>query len=531
MTASKHPWGKASERLIHPLTIAGIWFAFTLFVMLWVLGPDSKTFVTPDESVVRFASELIAKQGNPQLAIPFADVEDLAHPRAWLSLGNTAIPVYAPVSLYLYGYLLKLGRLGVLLVSLLPALSVGAFAAGTAWLLPPSRRALAFFAPALGFISWYWLMRPWMNMSPMLACSSFALCFWALWRRDRRIGWLIASNVALGLAAAIRPDYAAFLLLVAAALMLAAEPACWKWLLPALFGAGVIALVPNLILNRALTGHAFRAAYQLAVDRQYGDGGAQGAAGGGFLSRAFEIVGLLLVPMGLPSASVALAQFKQYFVFLLPVPALLLAQASLLPLTLRRPAFARALYASIAVLVVFFVLGRLHGELFGGNLRRGEMSHSVPRYLSIVFLFAALPPLLYLGSVKRRVILYAGALLLSVMSVWSVYSVIEGLLVIRSWVAQTERTMPELVREIPVDALVYTSGLDKVLWSHFRVGSFGSPQETATSMRRALDANEPVFVLEPVSSRLRPVLAAARSNGLVASSVNTRRGLYRISLR
>src|SRR4051812_47429912 len=189
-----------------PAILAGIWLALAFGLVLWMWGLNPLVFPSPDEAVVRYSAQLIGERGHPFLRLPFADPEDLAHPRSWVTLGGNAVPTYAPVSLYAFGYLLRLGHLGLLLILLLPATAVAAFAAGTAHLLPPGRRWLAFFAPLLAFPASYWLLRPWVNHSPMLAGVAWSFFFWARWRRfgsARALSW---SALCIGMAAAVRPD-------------------------------------------------------------------------------------------------------------------------------------------------------------------------------------------------------------------------------------------------------------------------------------------------------------------------------------
>jgi len=174
------------------------------------------------------------------------------------------------------------------------------------WLgLPVARIAplLPLLAPLLGYASLYWVLRPWMNLSSVLACLCWAFFFWTLWREDARLPWLLATTFSVGAAAAVRPDYAGFLLLSATLLILANHPGQWRLVALCIFGAGLAAVIPNLIMNRATTGHAFRAAYQIVLDRQYGADPSHGLDGSNGLS-LFSVLKVLLAPMGLPSVKV-----------------------------------------------------------------------------------------------------------------------------------------------------------------------------------------------------------------------------------
>src|SRR6187402_2696164 len=133
-------WGRASRdafpRPAAPILIAVAWFVAVFAVILWVWGLNSKVLISPDEALNRFAASVISKHWRPFLALPFPDPEDLAHPRHWVSVGDHAIPSYAPVAIYWYALLLRLNMLGWLLVAAIPASAAAAFAAGTAKLLP-----------------------------------------------------------------------------------------------------------------------------------------------------------------------------------------------------------------------------------------------------------------------------------------------------------------------------------------------------------------------------------------------------------
>jgi len=154
--------------------IAAVWLVAGVCVVLWVWGLRPIVFPAQDESVIRQAATLVRKTGSPFLRLPFLDPEDIAHPRNWVTVGEYAIPAYSPLSYYAYGHLMRLRDLGFFLIAALPGDSAAAFSLGVARLLPPTRRWFAIVAPLLGFPALYWLLRPWMNVSPLLS----ALCWW-----------------------------------------------------------------------------------------------------------------------------------------------------------------------------------------------------------------------------------------------------------------------------------------------------------------------------------------------------------------
>jgi hypothetical protein len=519
--------GAVSTRLGVPALVAAIWFGLALATLLWMWGLNPLVFPSPDEAVVRYSAQVIAEHGSPILKVPFPDPEDLAHPRSWVTLGDKMVPTYAPVSLYLFGYLLRLGRFGLLLVAVFPASAVAAFAAGTAHLLPSRRRWLALFAPPLAFPALYWLLRPWENVSPLLACLCWAFFFWARWRRAGKLRHLAFSASWLALGTAIRPDYAAFLLLAALLVSVAALPTRFRQVFVVFTLAGVCALGSNLFLNKLLTGHPLQAAYQVALDRQWGPEEGGGTPGLG-------IFRVLLVPMGWPVPKVAVTTFAKYWLKMGPIALVLLGQLAVIPLLWGKSRLSRVLYALVFLLCVFFVYTRLHDDVFGGHERLGWVEHSVPRYLSPAYLFAALPPLLLFGRLRRKWLWVPGALVACAVSVAGLYEIgvrePSSFLFVRGFVPLHEAWLVNLKREIPADAMVYTVTSDKLVWSSWRLGTIENLNLSAASMERAHRAGFQVFMLDPKyenpSHRRLGQLLAKRS--LVLSSADPRHGLYRL---
>ncbi|HEY5375949.1 MAG TPA: hypothetical protein VIK01_19855, partial [Polyangiaceae bacterium] len=100
--------GVISTHLGMPALAFAVWFGLALATLLWMWGSNPLVFPSPDEAVVRYAAQVISEHGSPVLNVPFPDPEDMAHPRSWVTLGDKVVPTYAPVSLYLFGYLLRL---------------------------------------------------------------------------------------------------------------------------------------------------------------------------------------------------------------------------------------------------------------------------------------------------------------------------------------------------------------------------------------------------------------------------------------
>ena len=509
--------------------IAALWFAAAFATLIYEWGLNPLVFPAQDEAVVRLAARLISEHGHPFLTLPFPDPEDMAHPRQWLSQGTTALPIYAPVSLYGYGQLLRLGSVSLWLISVLPASAAAAFAAGVARLLPVARRWLALLAPLLGFVSFYWLMRPWMNLSMVLVCLCWAFFFWTLWIEKARTHWLAASLLAVGMAAAVRPDYAGFVLLCAVMLIVASRPASWKPVLLFASVAGVCAVVPNLILNKAETGHALRAVYQLALDRQYGDDPTHGLDNG---LPGFAVLKVLFLPMGVPPWRVFQVEFKKYFVSMGPAPVLLLWQLALLPMLRQKTLISRLLLLATVLFSMFFVGTHLHNGLFGSGASIGMVHHSVPRYLAPVFLFGPLAPLLLIGRARSKWLFGLGSALALALAIDSGYELyvkqLSSFDFVHRWVRQKEASLDALSRAIPGNAIVYSVMDDKVLWSKWRVAFIADPQPTVSSMKRAVDAQLPVYVLEPSPGRkLRQLMALLKTENLKLTKLG-HQPLYRL---
>jgi len=521
-------WGREikSELRSPTLTelIAGAWFLSVFAAILWVWGLNARALVSPDEALNRFAASLLSKHGRPFLALPFPDPEDLAHPRHWVTVGSNAIPSYSPVAIYCYGLLLRLRLLGLLLVPALPASAAAAFAAGTAKLLPEPRKWLCAFAPMLGFPALYWLMRPWMNLSALLICVCWAFYFWASWRNSGEARHLTIAIFAVGAAAAVRPDYAAYLLVITLLFGVAASPAEWRRVTALVFAAGASAVALNLFLNWLVTGNPLLAAYQIVAARDEGTSGPGGPLG---------LLRQLLVPMGVPEQQMALHYLSKYWLEMGPVAWLTLAQLTLVPVLLSKPWLSRVLYVLGIVVMVCFMLSRMDEDLNGAAQALGMVHHSMPRYWSPVFLLAALPPLLFLGQCKPGRVFVVGTAFIGALALADGYQIYrkEGssLLVLRTFTVRWSSVVQALGEDIPSNAMVYSAMHDKVLWPYWRVGTMSEPEPTATSMRRAIDAKLPVFLFEPGLPRKRLVaLERALKDKQLSVVALERRGTFRV---
>lgn len=472
-----------------PLGIALAWFVFAYVSIYFAEGFRPKAFMTPDEAANRFASSIISKTGRPFLELPFIDPEDSAHPRAWLSQGDYAIPIYPPVPIYFYALLTYLRRVGSIALIALPASALGAFAAGVARLLPNNRRWLAAFAPALGMPALYWLLRPWMNICALLTCVCWAFYCWTRWHTGGSKHWLTGSLLFVGLGAAVRPDYTAYLLLLVLLTSFGARPSIWRRLMVLTVVAGGLAFACNLFFNHLITGHAFRAAYQMAMDAD---------PGGPKKNPLVRFIELLFFPLTFPGWKVVGGLFFKYWLGLQPLWLLTLGQFALVPILRRQEPRRRLASLAALLLLVLFMLSRVTPALFGFGRDEGWVQDSIPRYWSPVFLLAALPPLLFLARTQQRKTFIVGTVLLSLLAAGNVFEVFwrSSQSMWRHRVIATHETewLDQLRNIIPSDAMVYSPVYDKVLWSRFRTGSLEDLDVGADSMRRALAHDLSVYV-------------------------------------
>jgi hypothetical protein len=506
-----------------------VWFVVVLASIAWVAGLDPEVTHTPDEGVTRQAAGLVAAHGSPFIALPIADPEDLAHPRSWVSVGAHAIPSYAPLSIYWYGLLLVLGKLGLLAIIAFPASGVAAFVAGIARLLPAERRWLALAAPLMASPAYYWLVRPWMNISVLLTCLCWAVFCWATWRVSRAPRYLAWAVGFVGAAAAVRPDYAAYLFLVVLLLGLAEGAEHRKRLMVLVLVSGCAAVAVNLVLNTLGTGHPLLAAYQIEVARSEGDELSAGHAGPGALGLLIQ----LLAPMGVPTLMNALHYLGKYWLQMAGSAGLLLTQLALAPLLMKRARAARV-FTSLALLVMLcFMLSRMDPGIHGAADQAALVDHSMPRYWSPIYLLATLPPLVFLGYCRWRWLLATGTVAVFALALVGGYDVYWGtkwsLAALHHYRERWSAISRSLAKVIPERAFVYSESHDKMLWRHFRVGTLGAPRPTATSMARAIAAGMDVFVYEPyLTGRGRVALERALAKHSLAFRKLRRPGLLRV---
>lgn len=485
--------------------IGALWFMIVFGSITWVWELNPRALPSPDEALNRFAAQVIADTWRPFLQLPFADPEDLAHPRHWVSVGDRALPSYAPVTIYLYALFLKLHRFGFVLITALPASGIGAFAAGIAGLLPGRRKWLALVTPLLAFPALYWAMRPLMNLSLLLACIGWAFFAWSAWLTERRPQQLTAAVLCVGAAAAVRPDYAAYLMLVTLLFGLSQALEQWRRVVVLVLIAGGSAVALNLFLNWLVTGHPTVAAYQIVAARDEGPSQSGGVLG---------LLRQLLIPMGIPEPRMAASFVSRYWLEMGPIAGLTLSQLLLLRHFLKKPRLPQLLFGLAIFVMVCFVLSRMDRDLNGAQEHFGQVHHSMPRYWSPVYLLATLTPVLFLGRSRRRSVFGIGSALLVALALTSGYEIYRrerySQTTLRLYGERATRTLRSLQRRIPKGAMVYSGVYDKLLWPYWRVGTVSEPEPSATSIARAAKVGLPLFVFDP-SLRGRQLRALERA--------------------
>jgi hypothetical protein len=515
--------------LVGPGALALVWFVVAFAALVWTWGENPLAFPSPDEAVNRLAVSLLDKTGHPFIPLRFEDPEDLAHPRFWVTLGDHAVPAYAPVAIYVYALFAKIPSIGLWLIAALPASGAAAFTLAVAKLLPKRRRWLALTAPLLAWPALYWLLRPWVNISLLLVCLCWAMVCSAMWRKSprgkSRVRWLFATFAFLGAGAAVRPDSAAYLFLAAWLFTLAESEGEWKLVLAAVVGAGVLAVGANVILNLRITGQPFRAAYQIFMSR------ASDASSPTLLP---GILNSLLTPMGAQPPAHLWRLFAKYCLNMRPIGLLVILQASLVPVLYAMPWRKRLIYLVAILVVLCFLVSRLSDDVYGSKQLAGHVHHSIPRYLTPVYLLAALPPLLYFGRARVGVAMGFTMVLAGILATRGGYEIYvhepDSLVYLRKLLLSNVRALRAIRQSVPSDALVYSTSQDKVLFSRWDVGTIGDPKRTAASMMRAREAKVPVYVVQPrMGSRAQQKLERAlKPLGFGLIPLNRKQGVYQL---
>jgi hypothetical protein len=479
--------------------VALSWLALAGAGLVWTWhGSNPKYFPSPDESVNRLAAQRVADTGWPVLNAGADDPEDLRHPRHWITIADGAVPSYPPAAYALDGALVRVPVVGAAGVAALAAVGIAAFAAGVA-VLGERRRGVALLAPLVAFPATYWLMRPWMNMATFLALGSIAFLFWAIWKRGRSMPVLVASTLFAGGAAAVRPDLSGVVMLAGLGFTLAeADGKRESWsAVGSWVAAGALAVALILILNWYSTGDPLQTGYQIVDAR---------AVATPRMSLPFPLGELqyIFLPNGLPDPLLVMRQAARYWFLMGPVAILSVTAAVAAAATLRhRPRRVLLLVATVAV-VVCFAAARVTEAGFGASAGTPELRHSLTRYWAPIYLFVAVLPLAAVMRASQRAHWMPMLAALLVLSAAGGYEVLarqpESMTALRDLQERGATQAAAIGAIVPSDAVVYTTNQDKVLWSHREIATLPAPfdpERAATSIARALAAEQSVYVVQP----------------------------------
>jgi len=499
--------------------LMAVWFVIVMCTSLDQWGLNPTKFSTPDEMLNRFAAANIYETGAPFIQLPFADTEDMIHPRFWVSLDDRAIPSYPPFFYYICAALMHLGQLGFLMIIAIPASGAAAFAGGTAKLLPKGRRWLAYFSPLLGVPATFWLMRPWINMSFLLACLCWSFFCWAHWRKSLKLSWLFLSFLGVGAAASARPDYAAYLFIIATLLTLSSNSKQYIYILIYGLISAALAVGVNLYFNRIVSGHALLAPYQVAFDRANQMDSAMSNH-----QLLLQVLKRVLLPLGkVPDLTIASKHLFQYWIMFKPINILTVMLLICVPWLFMRRRSGRGFLLSALVSMVLFMVMRSDAIFFGATAKTPSLLHSMPRYWSFVYLFAAVPPLLFLADHRNRILRFAVMIMVIVLSVSSVAEVSKENFGIDQDLRSSQRIEKYFALRIPSDTIIYglaNMRFDKTFWPRWRVAVISTDKEsierTATSMDRAIKHDIPVLLIETSSRKQMDAFAnALMKKGLI----------------
>jgi hypothetical protein len=173
------------------------------------------------------------------------------------------------------------------------------------------------------------------------------------------------------------------------------------------------------------------------------------------------------------------------------------------------------------------------GEVFGAKEAVGAVHHSIARYQTPLYLFAALPPILFIGHLRRRLLFYPAALLvvaLALDSGWEILSRQRGSITRLEWFNRKgEKFIANLGASLPKNAMVYSEKLDRWTWSAFTTGNIVGHEATLKSIQRALDAGIPTYVVEEFrTSKVRRLKRALERSHLHMVRVGGQRHLFEI---
>lgn len=520
-------------------TIAGWGWVTALLVLLVVIydGPSHVTFVNPDEATSRHAIAQVVERGRPTVDEPFDDPNDLTHQRLWVTPdGTTFTPAYPATMPLVMGWADRLVPYGGWLVILLPAVGAGSLVAAVALLLPRHHWAAA-LVPALAFPGTYWLLRPWANISALVATAGIAALLFAVWARSRRWWWGVASLVAAALAAAFRPDE----IHVALGLSLLAFAAIARGRALAAWTAGHVvagaAVAASVAFGNLLTTGAW---LTTAVDLL--DLPQPRTPWASTLPAPWNHVMRILGQNGLPDGANFVRQSYKYWVELGPVSLLTALAVPLVATTIvvlwRRRERRHATVATLAtLLLVSLYVTRISRTDLGAMHDHGALIHSLPRYAALTYVGAAVGVVAGVALLRNRILrwgLLGAAVALAIAAAAYVAEAPndreEDVAYLLAEHAELEGLPDRVRRDVGDRAVLYSRTYDRYLWSAAPVGmlqhegyhlvegrpdaQFVNVAQLPETLERALDAGFDAYLFQVPSAEFDDLRSALRSRDL-----------------
>lgn len=492
------------------IAAAVIWFSVALLGLIWMWGgPDHTAFGSPDETLTARASQLVATTGSPVAVAPIEDPEGLFRNRLWASTDAGAVPTHPTFLPFALGAAERFIPGGEWMVFVLPAL--GLAAAGALGVLVMRRRyAVGLLLPLVAFPYLYRFTHPWENMAHYSALLAIAGLFALLWYRTRRTAWLYAGASTVLLAAAIRPDQIHVIAGVAWLLaLLGARSGEWATATTAYLSVGVVVVALVLVGNVFVTGDAFTHPFYLLE----GPEGTEVA--GKNLPPPFSNIVSLILPKGLPELSLVSFQAGKYFWNMGPIRWLTIAVGVSLVAVLATSLRARryretAIGIGLVLLLVLLFLSRINSTDWGAADVTASISHSLPRYIALVWLAATVLVLGVVGSLQSRLAgrLAAGAIVaLAVTGAIYIYDGERASIATTGELVSLYEEYADAVDQSTLDnAVLYTRFTDKFVWSVRPVAVLPSDvndptgqilfDDLAASLDRVMEAGRQPYLFE-----------------------------------
>ncbi|HEX9888128.1 MAG TPA: hypothetical protein VGA69_01520 [Nitriliruptorales bacterium] len=504
------------------------WFLLAAGLIVWLFGsPDRTALQAPDEVATARGALLVADHGTPTDPVAFDDPTGLARMRMWVQAGDQHVASVPATAQYVYG-LPRAVPGGAWVAFVLPALGVGALAAGACTVLDRSRW-LGALVPGLAFPALYWMLRPWHNVSLELALTGLVVAAFAVFARARRRAWALAGIALATGAALVRPDHVHLLLGLPLVWSVALDPGRWRRWVGWHAGATVVWVLGVVVGNLATTGQPLVTPVDLL------DFPSAVTPVGRDLPFPLPQLLLVLAPRGWPDWSLVADQLGRYWLGLWPAVGVVLsglvasAWFAVRAWRQRRP-LDLAVTASVLALV-WHAISRVSATDLGATAPHGALVHSYPRYTALVYVgFALVAVAAAAGIADRRWrgaagVTLAAFALLGVQSMFPAPIQEDGLVALRSVLREADAYAAAVAAQLPPDAIVYSRRVDKYVWGSHPVGTFQDERvpegvgpvafdRLPRSFRAAIDAGFAPYLLELTPDLVGPMRDALEPLGL-----------------